>query len=281
MLLVDSEIRTFLTNGKIAGTELAEAKQTAIAHGDEDCITNIGYDLRAARFAKNGKFFTDGCELNPGDSVFVESVEAIRFDNNTVGKLALKNSRIRMGFTMDAPTYQPGHTTKIYFRLTNVSNDVLSLVAGDKYAMLMFEQLNTAPDKPYNGPFEKEFSFNGLGAYKSKYADQIRTIDNKIEDLKSLEKNVYGNMLTILSIFVAIFSLLNVNISLTSQAASQISFLVFNLATLGAISLLALFLNALINKESKPSKLLWLVPGVCFGVVLGISLMSGGPVPSI
>ena len=185
MLLVDKEIKTFLTNGEIGSTD-----QTSIKCGNEDCITNIGYDLCAAFFSKEDKL-VESCDLHPGESVFVQSREIIHFDNLTVGRVVLKNSRIRMGLTIDVPVYQPGHTTKIFFRLSNVSNDVITLSAGEKYAMLMFEQLDKEPDAPYTGAFEGEFSFKGLADYQSEYTDQIKSIGGKIKNLHDLEKSIY------------------------------------------------------------------------------------------
>lgn len=257
MPLVDSEIKVFLTNGSIDCTD-----QTFIKNGNEQCITNIGYDLRAGSFAKDGKM-RDSCEVNPGESVFVESVEIIRFDKDTIGRLSLKNSRIRMGFTMDAPTYQPGHETKIYFRLTNVSNEVLMLNANEQYATLIFEQLQKSPENPYNGTFQNEFSFKGLADYKSEYADQIKSLGDKIKDLHSLERSIYGNVITILTIFVAIFTILNVNISLAGAGFSGMVFLCFNVAVLGSVSFLALLLTELIQEKGCRHRILWFIPAIC------------------
>jgi hypothetical protein len=174
-----------------------------------------------------------------------------------------------MGLSMDAPVYQPGHKqTRIYFRLTNISDSMIKLESGEQYTMLMFEQLNKAPDNPYNGVFQEEFDFKGLAGYTSKYADQIESMDGKIKDLKTLEKRVYENVITILSIFVAIFTLINVNVSLASSAGSGSSFLVFNLGTLGAFSFLALLLNELLNQDSKKNRWLWIVPVMCFVSVI-------------
>ena len=267
MLLVDSEIKTFVTNGK-----LGQTNQTSIIDGDASCITNIGYDLRADRFAREKKL-VESCELQPGESSFVQSKEIISFDKDTVGKVVLKNSRIRMGLTLDAPVYQPGHKTRIFFRLTNVSNDAITLTSGEKYAMLMFEQLHKSPDVPYTGTFEGEFSFKGMADYQSEYADQIKSIDGKIKNLQDLEKSIYGNVITILSIFVAIFTLLNINIDLSNQNNDGAIFLVFNLATLGAISFLAVFLSFLLNKEAKPDKKLWFIPAICFLSILIIIII--------
>lgn len=178
MILVDHDIRAFLANAAAN-----EPDQTTIYHGDESCITGIGYDLRTSRVYQNGKAASE-YQLNPGESVFLESEEVIQFDAQTIGRVFLKNSRIRMGLMLDAPVYQPGHKTKIYFRLTNVSNDVLKIEQDAKYAMLMFEQLDKAPDEPYNGTYQAEFDFKGLGDYKSAYLEQIQSIEGKVKNIQ-------------------------------------------------------------------------------------------------
>ena len=167
-----------------------------------------------------------------------------------------------MGLTMDAPVYQPGHKTVIFFRLTNVSSDLVCLRKGEKYAMLMFEQLESAPVHPYQGAFQDEFSFQGLADYTSQYADQIKSLDGKINNLQSLEKSIYGNVVTILTIFIAIFTILNINISLAETAATAKAFLVYNLATLGAISFLGVLMEELLHREGPKKHWLWLIPGL-------------------
>ena len=268
MILVDHDIRAFLANAAAN-----EADQTTIYHGDESCITGIGYDLRTSRVYQNGKAVSE-YPLNPGESVFVESEEVIQFDAQTIGRVFLKNSRIRMGLMLDAPVYQPGHKTKIYFRLTNVSNDVLKIEQGAKYAMLMFEQLDKAPAEQYNGTYQAEFDFKGLGDYKSAYLEQIQSIEGKVKNIQDMEKGIYGNVITILTIFVTIFTILNMNIELAKTAASVHVFLNFNLAILGGVSFLALFLAELIGKEKKRSRWLWVIPVLCFAAMILLNLCT-------
>lgn len=267
MLIVDHGIEVFLANGRISAPEKDTSNQTAIYYGDSECVTNIGYDLRAENFARGSKM-EETCELLPGESVFVASSEVIHFDSNTVGKIYLKNSRIRLGLTLDAPIYQPGHITAIYFRITNVSSDSITLSKGEKYAMLVFEQLSESPDHPYSGTFQKEFKFSGLGDYKSTYADQIKSLSGKIDDIKSVEKSIYGNVVTILTIFIAIFSILNINIELARTAASTVSFLAYNLTTIGSISFLAILMHELLSKSTDRNHKLWFIPIVCLGLLL-------------
>ena len=269
MLIVDHDINVFVTNGQLSKPETNTSGQTSIHYGDMESVTNIGYDLRASGFAKGSKM-ESSYELLPGESVFVASKEVIHFDNNTVGRVYLKNSRIRMGLTLDAPIYQPGHTTAIYFRLTNVSNNAILLNADEKYALLTFEQLDSAPEHPYSGTFQKEFKFSGLADYSSAYADQIKSLDGKIETIKDMEKNIYGNVITILTIFIAVFSIININIELARDAASMVSFCAYNLATLGAISFLTILMHELFSKTTDCKRKLWWIPIICFFVLISL-----------
>ena len=61
----------------------------------------------------------------------------------------------------------------------------------------------------------------------------------KIEELKSTEKNIYTNVLALLAIFVAVFSVINVNVSLVNAGEPNLTKLViWNLRTLGAVGFL-------------------------------------------
>lgn len=269
MLLVDKEIKKLLLPKDFFG----EPTPPYIRNGESTCITNIGYDLRADCFmTQEGKALSE-ITLSPGESIFVASMEILGFDSYTVGKVALKNSRIRMGLTMDAPVYQPGHVnTHIYFRLTNVSSNEITLKQGEEYATLLFEQLSEAPDSPYSGTFQGELDFKNLADYKSKYLDQIQSIAGKVKDIKSLEKQVYGNVITILTIFIAIFSILNVNIGLIQSAISGWEFLAYNLIVLGAIGFLAALMKEFIPSAESKRFPLWLITLLCFGASVVIFL---------
>ena len=116
---------------------------------DDSCLTNIGYDLRAKQFYVSDKA-EERVTLQPNESAFAESVEIVSMPTDMLGRVALKNSRIRQGLSLDAPVYQPGHKTRIYFRLTNVSADSIELDKGEKYATILFYTLSSVPDNPYS-----------------------------------------------------------------------------------------------------------------------------------
>ncbi len=273
MLLVDKDIQVFCNNGnlnKIKLEDLTPKDQTAIFKSHQDCITNIGYDLRAFEFYTH-EDHSMNYDLLPGESVIVVSKETVHFDEYTSGSVQIKNSRLRMGLSVEAPMYQPGHTTPIYFRLTNISGDIVKLKANEQYATLFFYQLHQSPVKPYDGAFQKEFSFKGLADYTSQYKEQIKKLNKKEEDIRTTEKGIYGNVITILSIFIAIFSLINVNIELVATASEPLMILMFNLSIIGAISLFSLFVHNLMFKEERKWSWLWLVPIaclICIGIII-------------
>ena len=251
MALVDKQIRE-----RVETSNLIESYH-------EICLTNIGYDLRSKRFYRSdsNKEGEKSVTLMPNESVFVESVETVTMPEDLLGRVTLKNSRIRQGLTLEAPVYQPGHKTRIYFRLTNVSADSITLYEAEKYAMIIFEQLAQKPDCPYDGTFQNEFDFRNMGDYTDVYKRQIRELEKKAEDIKEMESGIYGNVLTILSVFVALFSLVTINIELIASAATLKYYCVLNALLLGCIS----FLVALLNTFLKPKKLdgcKWIIPWI-------------------
>lgn len=253
MVLVDREIK-----------KLAESPGFLESY-DERCVTNIGYDLRAKYFVI-GEEQKKSAYLQPGESAFVAAVDVITVPKDLLCRVALKNSRMRQGFTIDSPVYQPGHKTRIFFRITNISGNELRLAEGEKYAMLIFEQLTSEPDHPYDGVFSDEIDYSGLGKYQDIYHKQIRELEKKTEDLKEAEHSIYANVLVILTIFVALFSFLTTNLSIFSEELSLQRFLLYNSVLLGCVSFLVALLNSVIHpaEYKKTSWIRWIPVILCF-----------------
>ena len=258
MLLVDREIAAL-------GSGLLEDFSA-------ECVTNIGYDLRAEQFIADGQTAAKAV-LAPGESVFVGTKEKIKLPDDMTGRIVLKNSRIRQGFSMDAPVYQPGHHTRVFFRLTNVSGDELRLNAGEKYTTILFERLSGPPDSPYKGTFTNELDFSGMGQYGGVYQAQVRKLEKKTEDLKSLERSIYANVLVILTVFVALFSFITTNLSLLSASADARQFLIYNFMMLGCISFLVALLNGVIS-FAKSYKIPWAASVLSFAVAILLFLIK-------
>lgn len=252
MVIVDHEIADMVNSNGL------------IDSFDKTCLTNIGYDLRAKRFYVSSQP-QESVTLQPNESAFVESVEIVDMPTDMLGRVALKNSRIRLGLSIDAPVYQPGHKTRIYFRLTNVSADSIVLYSGEKYATILFDKLSAVPEHPYDGTFRDEFDYRGLGDYKDVYRRQIREIEKKTDDLKSMEHNIYGNVLVILTVFVALFSFLTTNISLAAGSATIEQYFIFNAILLGCISFLVALLGMIV-KPGRKALVYWIPAVICFAV---------------
>lgn len=256
MILVDTAIREQVTGNALI--ENFEGSQ----------LSSIAYDLRAQEFIQVDK---DGQPqknihmlLMPGNSVFVSTVENIKLPNDMIGRVIPKNSRIREGLLIDAPVYQPGHHTRVFFRLTNISSQAIALNRENSYCAMMFETLEQQPEKPYAGTFQGELDYRHFGDYTTQFQRELSRVEEIVTDIKSVEKSVYANVITILSIFVAIFSLINLNINFAMGAnINWMSILIIDLSIIGSIAFLGC-LFATIVYPKKHTRLLWLMPAVCF-----------------
>ena len=226
---------TMLTDRQIK----AQGPQLLGSSFNEQQVQAIGYDLTSETFYRLDEKEVQIIELQPMESVFVRCRENISLPNNMAAKVVLRNSRIRQGLLLTAPVYYPGHQTPVFFRITNISASEITLKAGCGLATIMFEPLSEDVQHPYNGTFQQEKQYVGMGSYKDVYQSAMSRASQKIDELKSTERNIYTNVLALLAIFVAVFSVINVNVSLVNAGDPNLTKLVvWNLCTLGAVGFL-------------------------------------------
>lgn len=264
MILVDKQIKERIHQDRL------------LENCQEAHVMNIGYDLVADQFTNQKQQSSSHYLLVPGDSVFVRTKESVNMPYDLAAHIVLRNSRIRQGLSLDAPVYQPGHKTRIFFRLTNISKSSIQLKQGDELAAILFEKLENSPDHPYQGTFQDEFDYRGMGTYGPQYSQQMQEIQDKMTDLKDLEKSLYGNVITLMTIFIGIFSLVNLNLTAATSAAwSMKELLLYNLCVIGGISTLAGLVRILVpDLGKKPlTKLYWLIPLLCFGIALALEFL--------
>ena len=243
MPLGDRKIRELLDSGVIEG-------------GDTGSIGPVSYDLATEAFhTVDGK--SKRVELAPGDSVFVSSVESINLPDDITADVRLRNSRIRLGLSLDAPLYFPGHHTRVFYRVTNVSANAITLDTSKGIAQLVFERVDGGVDKPYRGSFADEFDYTGLGRYESIYADDYRKVSDKLDEVKGIERRMYGNVLAIMAIIAAVFTLVNVNVG--SADVGLVRLLACNLSTVGSFAALVALIAGLLKQDSRRA---WVVPTV-------------------
>ena len=222
----------------------------------ESNVSNICYDLTTNAFCISPGNEQKEIELNPGDSVFVQTEECIKLPNDITAEVHLRNRRIRQGLSLDAPVYQPGHYTRVFFRVTNVSRQQIHLDSETGLASLMFEPITGHVDHPYDGGFQDEIDYRGLGKYSSELSKDIRDIDGKIDSIKNIERNVYANVLSIMAIFVGIFTLININITAAMHKADIKMLLSLNLTTIGSVGFLVAMINTIIP-DGKHKRTAW------------------------
>lgn len=242
--------------------KISEMGSSLLKPFDEESVTNIGYDLKTESFFLDANRPRTEVDLAPGDTVFVRTVETITLPDDMAAQVQLKNSRIRQGLSLEAPIYQPGHHTKVFFRVTNITRQMMHLDIQKGIAYLVFIPLGESAAKPYNGTFQNEKDFVGMGAYQSALAD----------DMTDIEKNVYGNVLSIMGIFIGIFSLVNVNLSLAATNATMATLLTFNFATVGAIAFLIGLINAILP-DGKNHGLIWIASGIAFAASIVVQFI--------
>lgn len=256
-MLVDNELRAMCVKGNLLEDYIPAN------------ITSVGYDLVANSFHRSPKETELGSvRLLPNESVFVGSKEILNMPDDMSAFLALKNSRIRQGLLLTAPIYQPGHRTRIYFRVTNVSSDEIELNKGDQLAMICFERLTARPDTTYEGTFSDEFEYVGLGEYENTYNKQVKKLSKVKDDLRVLERSIYSNVMVILTVFVAVFSFITTNVNAYLNAISPKTILLVDCSFLAGLSFMVGLLDLYFHeKESRKTY-------IFIGITLALLLLA-------
>lgn len=243
MVLIDREIR--------------ELGESIIENFDEKKVGPISYDVSIDEIITNNKNI-ETYLLKPGEAVFIKTIERIKVPEDLMIRIGQKNSKMRMMLIVDGPSYFPGHETYMFLRVINISQNAIELDKGDEIAQLFFERISGIPDVPYNktpnASFNEEDKYRGYGNYQEEYEKKIKKVNEVREKLEDTVTNIYTNIMTIMGVFVAIFSLIMVNFTnLNSNAAMQPESLITINISLGIIislflGLILIFLNKAKNK---------------------------------
>lgn len=259
MILIDHEIKQ-------------RHKEIFLEGYDESNVTSVSYDLRIDSIVEEDSFQTK-YSLRPNEIVFIKTKEMIKMPNDLIGRIGEKNSRLRQGLSVKGPHYQPGHRTFIYLLVQNISSKSITIKKGDEIAQIFFEQLSSTPTMTYNmqrdASFNNEEEFQGFGKYKDEYEKRMNKINDANKDLDKKVNNLYANVLTIMGLFVSIFSLIMVNFTNISQNHLIKEFLIpMNLSLGVVISLFVGLILIFVNQAKEKGFLL-------FYIILMIALILG------
>ena len=267
MILVDKDIKKLIAQNKLIAEGFSETHLKGIAY--ELTIDSI-IDAQGQTVASY--------DLQPGETVYIKSQEKIALPQNIVGSIIERNSVMRQGLKVDGPRYIPGHETYCFLRVHNLTNSVFSLIKGFAIAQIMFEQLQTEPEQTYdkqkNASFANETDYKGLGKYAGEYEKLTKRFDDAKESLESLKEKIYGNVLTLMGIIVAVFSLLTIDFQLVANKTDIKSLVTINLSLAVSISVLMgiilIFLNKAKNKRFLAAYILILIALVIALVLISI-----------
>jgi deoxycytidine triphosphate deaminase len=258
MILVDKDIKARVSNGELIVGDTFDLGN----------VNAVSYDLTIERIQDGGKERTT-YDLAPNETVFIKTKEVLSIPNDLMGRIGEKNSRMRMGLEVAGPHYYPGHTTKAFLRVRNISDALITIKEGDKIAQIFFEQLKDVPDVPYNSTFQNEKEYSGFGAkYQAEYEKRIHSVEKVKENIEDKEQQIYSNVLTLMGIFVAIFSLISINFQAASNAALDRKFiLTMNVSLCFCITVMLGLILIFLNK-AKNKTFVWIYAAIL--VALGI-----------
>lgn len=246
----------FIVDKQIA--EKCSNKELIAENYDETNVGAISYDLTLDEVIVNTTEHDsyNGYVVEPNQTVFVSTKEIVRIPDNYLGIVSEKNSVMREGLVVSAPIYQPGHRTRCFLRVINISSNEITISKGKKIAQILFYQLDNIPNTTYSNrqdaSFNDEIKFRGLGNYESEYKKEIKIIEKAEKDLEDKANTIYANVLTFMGIIATIFTLITINFeAFKSQNFSKIEILSLNLTIAFAISVLMGIILIFINKKRK------------------------------
>lgn len=257
MILVDKNIKELSAEGKL----IKEAYT-------EENVNSISYDLTLGSFADAAEIEK---KLMPGATVMIKTKEKLSIPDNITGRVGEKNSLLRMGLKVDGPQYQPGHTTYAFLRVQNISADEITLKVGMHIAQIYFEELKERPERTYaeqeNASFQNEDEYRHFGKYEQEYKKNIKAYEQIKEDIENASNRIYGNVLTLMGIIVAIFSLISINSRIfDGQTISPSYIIAMNLSLTFCIAVMLGMILFLINKGR----------GKTFAIIYGMVLLILG-----
>lgn len=231
MFLVDKDIK-------------ARSQEIFLENYNESYVQPISYDIHVDEIitdSMNASVY----QLQPGEMIMIRCKEKIKVPSDLAIRIENKNSLIRLGLTVTSPIYNPGHETPIYIRVQNNSGNAIKIDKDMAIAQMIFEKLSSTPEVPYNkkndASFNEENKYRGLSNYQDSLKQRMTKINQVKEDIENKEASIYANILTMMGIFVSIFSLITINFSSINNSNFNKDFILTMNLSLGII--ISLFLG--------------------------------------
>ena len=261
MILVDKDIRS-------------RSSEIFVSHFDDRNVQPISYDIHIDEIIGESDNYQT-YDLKPHEATMVRCQECIHVPNDLIIRKENKNSLIRLGLTVTSPVYNPGHQTPIYIRVENVSSNIITVEKNMAIAQMMFEQLSSSPeltyDKKIDASFNNEDKYRHLGNYEQELQNRTSKIERIKDNLENKEASIYTNILTMMGIFVSIFSLVSVNFSAINTQNITKDFLFTINISLGMV--ITLFIGLILMFFNKTGEKWKFIVFIIIEIILGLLLL--------
>jgi dCTP deaminase len=172
MILSDSDIKKYIKEGKIKISPFDMKEQ----------LKSVGVDLRLSNifreFKISHKSYVDLTKkqdendtdlitvregstfmIHPGEFVLGMTVESVEIPVDLIGRLDGRSSLGRLGIIVHstAGRIDPGWKGRLTLEVSNIGKLPVALIPGMRFCYLMFEQVSSTVEKPYQG------KYSGLG----------------------------------------------------------------------------------------------------------------------
>lgn len=235
---------------------------------EEENFHNIAYDLRVDKIHwldQNNSQTHKSHTLKPGDSIFVSTKECIKVPNDMFGQIIPRNSCIRGGLEIAAPVYQPGHYTRVFVRVTNIADSEITISENMSVFSIMFYRLANEVSEPYQGAFVNQFDFykvNGIHSVQTAIAVAAKADK---EEITSIVRNIYATVITLMAIFVTMFSVIVMNGKFIPEIHNGFGVLFLNLVLVGTMAAFIAMISLLLNKLSNTTR----------GILISLAVVCG------
>lgn len=250
MFIVDTQIKNLCNQGKLISENYNQENVGAVSYDLTVDYIRI-YDETKKCYVNEVSY-----DLFPNKTIFICTSETLFIPENMIGIVKEKNSVMREGLVVDGPCYQPGHKTKCFLRITNISEHIITIKTGKKIAQIMFDILSDTPDIPYNkqsnASYNNEFEYLGYGKYKKEYSKEIKKFNKAKEDLEGKVQSIYSNVLVFMGIIATIFTIITINFeAFKDKVLTTMGVLSLNLSLAFITSFLVGILSLFISKKRK------------------------------
>lgn len=163
-----------------------------------------------------------------------------------------------------------------FLRVHNITSKNIPLYKGQGIAQIMFDYLSIEPEIPYSkdtsNSYQNESNYLGIqGEWRKNWLEQFKKYDYQIDKLEDIENRIYGNILTLMGIFISIFSLLSFNFNAISSQIDIISLLRMDFSLTLLLYILIGAITIIVNKQR--GKVFYIVYFIIFTILLGTNIL--------